>query len=209
MQPQPSQSRGPRRQTAFGVALALAAAILAGCVSEPGTGAVRPEVQVELARLNDRQNALSSKQAAQLNGLLASEAALSAFLSNTTTRGYDGLHGSQIEHLAADGRSSLWYPGNNQLLPGQWTVRARPSGLGVCFRYGAATYNPVTGTSGSDWECENARVYLLSTKEVVAGDPLHLSAGPLPYVLPRGDISINDALKRSGRAANARNKNIW
>ncbi|MFY8113052.1 MAG: hypothetical protein ACOVOC_02505 [Rhabdaerophilum sp.] len=59
-------------------------------------------------------------------------------------------HGPQVSYRAADGRIWLWYPGNKEILAGEWKVLA--SGP-ECYRYGENTHNPLTGVTGSKWEC--------------------------------------------------------
>lgn len=70
-------------------------------------------------------------------------------MANLTVVSY-GAHGPQVSYRSQDGRIWLWYPGNKEILAGEWKVLA--SGP-ECYRYGANTHNPLTGVSGSHWEC--------------------------------------------------------
>lgn len=172
----------------------------------PGT---TPEQRAEAERLVAKAAAIPAERVSDLQAVTATPEALLSFLSNTTVRTYSGFHGSQIEHLTADGRTFLWYPGNMRPVPGRWTVRQRGSRVQMCFQYGANTYNPADNTRGGDWECGPSRLYLLGAEEIAQGDPLDLSSGRLPFVLQRNNVSINDALKQSGRVPTSANKISW
>jgi hypothetical protein len=172
----------------------------------PGT---TPEQRAEAERLIAKAQAIPAERVSDLQAVTTSPEALTAFLSNTTVRTYDGYHGSQIEHLTADGRTFLWYPENMRLVPGLWTTRKVGARVQMCFQYGANTYNPADNTRGGNWECRGSRGYLIGAEEIAEGDPLSLASGRLPFALQRGNVSINDALKQSGRTANASNKITW
>ncbi|MDO5706800.1 MAG: hypothetical protein Q4G49_17240 [Paracoccus sp. (in: a-proteobacteria)] len=111
-----------------------------------------------------------------------------AMLAATTVKSYSRAHGTQIEYLAPDGRSFLLYPGNRMILPGEWQIRGSGPIKGeMCFRYGANTYNPVTGARGSAWECGFLTDYLVYNDEIRDGDILNLSRRTQPPArLPKG-----------------------
>lgn len=116
-----------------------------------------------------------------------------ALLANTTVKTYSRSHGTQIEYLAADGRSFLVYPGNGSVLPGQWQIRGSgPIKAEMCFIYGANSSNPVTGSRGGAWDCGFLTDYLVFRDQIVDGDPLGLQKmTALPSPLPaRTDLSI-------------------
>ncbi|MDO5632925.1 MAG: hypothetical protein Q4G22_13970 [Paracoccus sp. (in: a-proteobacteria)] len=110
-----------------------------------------------------------------------------AFLSDTTVRSYSGPHGTQIEYLAADGRSHLLYPGNARIVPGEWQIRGSGEiNAEMCFRYGPNTYNPATGSHGSNWECGFLTDYLMYRDEIIDGDVLRLAGRTVvPAPLPK------------------------
>ncbi|MBV9078895.1 MAG: hypothetical protein JO048_15645 [Methylobacteriaceae bacterium] len=99
--------------------------------------------------------------------------AFASRVGGKTYLSFSPQHGTQVEYLSSDGRAYLWYPGNQQVLAGQWRAEPDPfapkfleSPIGsgniyeapprfrLCYRYGPATYNPVTGSSGDKWECQ-------------------------------------------------------
>lgn len=70
-------------------------------------------------------------------------------MSNLTVVSFNA-HGPQVSYRAGDGRIWLWYPGNKEILAGEWKVLAAGA---ECYRYGANTFNPQTGIAGGNWEC--------------------------------------------------------
>ncbi len=153
-----------------------------------------------------QKNAARQAGAVQAHKMAASPAEVQKFLSNTTAKVWN-MHGTQIEYLAADGRTFLWYPGNAKVLPGRWKLQKASYGLEMCFLYGEATYNPITLQRGGNWECDMAAYYLLDRDELVAGDPLRLERITVPFVMPKGsNVSIAQAMSKAGfgklRAAN-------
>lgn len=116
-----------------------------------------------------------------------------------TTKNWSRWHGTQIEYLAADGRSYLWYPGNHVIVPGYWKTKKDWAGnTQICGLYGGDTYNPVTGERGGNWECYFAYDYLIEHEELVQGDPLRLKQ-QVPFVMPKKiDMSISQAMEKAG-----------
>lgn len=126
-----------------------------------------------------------------------SPAAVQEFLSDTTTKVWNA-HGTQIEYLAANGQTFLWYPGNATAVKGRWKLQMARYGLEMCFLYGESSRNPLIGQQGGQWECDMAAYYLLNRDEIVAGDPLRL-ARAVPFALPRGaNVSIAQAMEKAG-----------
>ena len=112
-----------------------------------------------------------------------------------TTMTFGASHGTQVEYLGAQGRSYLWYPGNRVILDGRWRYtpfRTASAVLpGICFAYGANSYNPVTGARGG-WECEPVAVYRAHVVETVAGDIFGLSTRPEPpFDLPADRTTLS------------------
>lgn len=121
-----------------------------------------------------------------------SPAQLKTQISGRTHRAYSSQHGTQIEYLAANGLAYLWYPGNERAVVGRWSVEPydrNPSAGVVCFSYQNA-YNPVTGTAGAR-HCITAAQFNNTHRESRAGDPFNLSAGRVPYVLPKRNLSFD------------------
>ena len=116
-------------------------------------------------------------------------------------------HGTQVSYSRSDGATFLWYPGNGVVLPGQWMTKAvtgplrgrEQTVISLCYKYGSNTYNPVTGTTGGDWTCYPAGIWLSTIVESRAGDifGLSLSSRP-PFVLARERTTLQALLQRAG-----------
>ncbi|WP_417607666.1 hypothetical protein [Primorskyibacter flagellatus] len=142
---------------------------------------------------------ISARRAAagQVHKMAETPSAVQSFLSDTTTKSHS-IHGTQIEYLAANGETFLWYPGNNRGVSGRWKLQIASYGLEICFLYGEGSYNPVTRERGGSWKCDMAAYYILKRDEIVSGNPFRLSR-KIPYVLPKKiDISLDQAMRSSG-----------
>jgi hypothetical protein len=104
--------------------------------------------------------------------------------------------GTQVEFLAEDGWSYLWYPGNRGPVRGQWTLHQWYREYAVCFRYGAATLKPFTKDPRDTFDCTLLTEYAPTVTETAEGDPFDLSSGRLPFVLVRDQTTIDALLKR-------------
>lgn len=115
------------------------------------------------------------------------QAQLRQHISGKTAVTYMGMqHGTQIEYLDPDGGAHLWYPGNRIVLHGEWKIDSVGTGSGICYRYGANTYNPATGQSGGSWQCSNAHNSEFFVVDRVTGDPFQLrSADAVPSILEK------------------------
>ncbi|MBX3498962.1 MAG: hypothetical protein KF889_05915 [Alphaproteobacteria bacterium] len=131
-----------------------------------------------------------------------------ANLSDRTRNVHDSGHGTQINYTSTDGRSFLWYPGNNAILPGFWKVERRQGVIWgtrqdivhVCYRYGSNTYNPVTGSQGAGWDCSYAALSLRRTRESATGDVLGLTQrSAVPFVLDREPTTLRQIATKVGR----------
>lgn len=131
-----------------------------------------------------------------------------ANLSDRTRNVHDAGHGTQINYTSADGRSFLWYPGNNVILPGAWKVERRPGSIWgtrhdivhVCYRYGPNTFNPVTGSQGAQWNCSYAALSLRRMRENAVGDVLGLARrSNVPFVLSREPTSLQHLATKIAR----------
>jgi hypothetical protein len=120
--------------------------------------------------------------------LLAAVSAVSAAsLANKTQQSYSPGHSMQIEYLAADGASWLWYPGNTKVLAGEW----KAEGSDLCFRYGKNTYNPVTRQKGGGWDCAPLKVYNQTLVSSTKGDIFGLAGRKkVPFDLPKKLLPI-------------------
>lgn len=113
------------------------------------------------------------------------EQGLHSRYSNATSLDYTTKHGTQVEYTSIDGRAFLWYPGNSRLVIGRWRTETDKHGSGrICFKYPSSSYNPVTQTYGGSWSCVRAADYIWGEEEYARGDPLNLSSGNMPFVMP-------------------------
>jgi hypothetical protein len=121
---------------------------------------------------------------------------------NKTMVTYDRAHGTQVEFIAANGKTYLLYPGNKVVLRGSWKLSKTdiPKVFNLCFKYGANTYNPATGNSGGSWECQAAGFYLVNVVDTGEGDVLGLSRQKQPPVeLSRRKTSLKQLLRLAAR----------
>lgn len=125
--------------------------------------------------------------------------AVRRYYSDRTIMNFDPIHGTQVEYIASDGSSYLWYPGNRIALPGHWSVERGLSENKLCYRYGANTYNPATRQSGTNKECEDLSTSVLFMTEIVPGDRFGLKSGRIPFVLDRGQTTIRALSEKGGR----------
>ncbi|MGX1196102.1 hypothetical protein [Parvibaculum sp. MBR-TMA-1.3b-4.2] len=84
-------------------------------------------------------------------------------------------HGTQIEYTSADGEAHLWYPGNSRVLHGRWKIEQEGGFTKVCFAYEGASVNPLTGHTGSGFECGAVQSASMSTVDSVEGDVFQLA----------------------------------
>ncbi|WP_143145772.1 hypothetical protein [Devosia enhydra] len=111
-----------------------------------------------------------------LFGLSSFPALAQSSLVNKTQLFFGPGHGTQVEYLAKGGTSYLWYPGNRVILRGDW----KTEGNRICFRYGANTYNPVTGQRGATWSCQLLSEHRRFMTESRTGDVLGLAGRDKP-----------------------------
>lgn len=127
--------------------------------------------------------------------LLGSLGSHAASIGGYTNLSYSPVHGTQIEYVANGGSNYLWYPGNAVILPGHWKAK----GKDICFKYGANTYNPATGSAGAKWECMPLDLHKFSVKERAVGDPFGLAKRTaVPFVLSKFKSSLSAVAKRLG-----------
>lgn len=123
--------------------------------------------------------------------LLANLGAASALeFGGWTTMFYERGHGTQIEYLAPNGKSYLWYPGNNVVLMAPWQKKPKQ----ICYLYGTNTYNPVTGSRGGKWQCTSLSTYTGMVAEQAKGDVFGLveaaRKNTVPFVLRKSKTTI-------------------
>jgi hypothetical protein len=143
---------------------------------------------------------MTAARAAPAEDATSTAAKIRSAYAGKTRMTYSFGHGTQVEYVAPDGRSFLWYPGNRKAVPGRWKVAVdvdEPDEISLCQLYPSASYNPVTRTFGGSWECEDARRALSRTRETLSGDALGLSRSRAPpFVLARDQTSLAELLRR-------------
>ncbi|MGB4908217.1 MAG: hypothetical protein WBP15_06755 [Tabrizicola sp.] len=188
------------------VAAIALAFLVSACVDTSNAPA---ELRPELERMDARDAAMSAEGKATYRALYSNGAKLSAFLSNTTVRHFDALHGTQVEYLGSDGKTALWYPGNAVPVFGLLKVKQTLDGPDMCFLYGQNTYNPVTDETSGRWECGDASLYLIGAAEVVNGDAFGLMQGRVPFRLSKENTTLKALAGRAGSKKLSPNKVNW
>ncbi len=108
-------------------------------------------------------------------------------IADFTTMLYDS-RGTQVEYNAANGKTYLWYPGNPEIVRGQWKLKRNGKSVNICFKYPAGA---TTGRVAGDWQCQGVQPYLDGARQRSPGDGLRLSkTKAAPFVLKREKTSI-------------------
>jgi hypothetical protein len=139
---------------------------------------------------------------------------VAAYYANRTVKTYGPGHGTQVEYFSRGGKCYLWYPGNRRISSCRWKIEQRatksPWSDGndvalphICFSYGPNSSNPVTGHTGSGWQCKRALMtstdkdgkvsfklpppgFPPATADSVSGDPFGLeNREGVPFVLEK------------------------
>jgi hypothetical protein len=187
--------------------VALAVALILSACHDINDAPV--EIRPELERIDAREAAMSAEGKATYRSLYSDGTKLAAFLSNSTVRHYDALHGAQVEFLGTDGKTALWYPGNSRPVFGFWKIKQTFDGPDMCFLYGSNTYNPVTKQGGGSWECGDASLYLIGMAESVEGDLFRLMTGRVPFALSKEETTLKQLAGRAGTGPLGANKVNW
>ncbi len=113
--------------------------------------------------------------------LQAAARSSAAGVTNTT---FSASHGTQVEYVATDGNTYLWYPGNATIVRGHWRKGEMQGFPAICFAYQANSYNPATGSVGGQWECEPTLLYSHGIVDQNPGDVFGLrSRSVVPFSL--------------------------
>lgn len=139
---------------------------------------------------------------------------IASFFADRTMLSYSAQHGTQVEYIAPNGDTFLWYPGNDAILRGQFTVlwekgsaeiddpeqgryRGQINLNYVCFRYAANSYNPATGHRGGGYECGAYARQREVLKETRKGDVFGLAGRAVaPFPLGRDAQTLSSLQKR-------------
>lgn len=144
---------------------------------------------------------LATDEATAMKAAMATQEAGSAYLSGTTALSMSPGYGTQVEYLAPDGRSFLWFPGQIRTTPGHWRVDRDGTGQPrMCFLYGADSYDPVQQTYGGNWECAALGQYFGHLMQLAKGDPfgLHDGMAPFPMLRPPYGLDMKGAQAEGG-----------
>ncbi len=104
--------------------------------------------------------------------------------------------GTQVEYLAENGRTYLWFPGNRRLVLGSWIVRRWREKYEVCFSYSRSSRDFVTGATGDNLTCDLLSNYPETITEIRQEDSFDLSSGTLPFVLERDQTTFDALLSK-------------
>lgn len=142
---------------------------------------------------------------------------IASFFADRTIVSHSPQHGTQVEYIAPNGTTFLWYPGNDTILRGTFNVlwenasaeiddpqegryRGQINLNYVCFRYAANSYNPVTGHRGGGFECGSYARQREALRETRKGDVFGLAGRTkAPFPLGREPQSVA-ALQKLGAA---------
>ncbi|MFT6772497.1 MAG: hypothetical protein ACJA1L_000201 [Paracoccaceae bacterium] len=147
-----------------GVAAAVALAI-AGCAPGARLGG---DVKSAIAEVNARENRFASYPQPDMTYLSFSKG-----------------HGFQVNFIAPEGKSWLWYPGNRAGLPEDYKLGTVSGQKAICWRHPSGSYNPATRTGGGAFQCSNLAFEQRTIVAAPPGDPYALATGKLPYRLDR------------------------
>lgn len=158
----------------------------------------------------------ATPRGASLPGAAADPEVVAAFFGDRTVLTHSPRHGTQVEYIAANGDSFLWYPGNETILRGAFAVlwenasaeiddpqdgryRGQVKLSHVCFRYGANSYDPASGRRGGGFECGAYARQREAVKETRKGDVFGLATrASAPFPLGREAQTIAALQKRVG-----------
>lgn len=108
--------------------------------------------------------------------------------------------GTQVEYLADDGRSYLWFPGNRRLVRGHWIVRRWREKYEICWSYGPNSRHFITGERGDKLSCDLLSNYAVTIAEIREDDSFDLASGRLPFVLKRDQTTFEALLQQIARS---------
>lgn len=118
---------------------------------------------------------------------------ISDLYADKTRISYGPRHGNQVEYTDANGKAILWYPGQDQVVVGAWSV---PEEKYVCFHYPGIAVDRIAGGLSDRWAChviEDA----VAGSETLDGDVFNLTkAYWVPYGLNRHPRTSVDEVKR-------------
>jgi len=118
------------------------------------------------------------------------------YFSGNTLNYYARGHGTQVEYMAPNGYSYLWYPKNKAIVPGKWKVEVMYRRVHICYKYPSNSYNALTLQWGGKWHCADADGSLDDNLERIKGDPFGLRTG-LPFKLYKSKTNFKRLAKKA------------
>ncbi len=120
-----------------------------------------------------------------------------SYYAGNTVMSYNKPYGTQVEYFFPNGKTFLWYPGNRDVVRGEWKVNKGKDGFPqTCFRYQANSVNPYTKVPGGKWQCAQSIYIMFTDKQRIKGDALGLSKG-LPFKLSKRKTSFKRLAKKA------------
>ncbi|AVX02782.1 hypothetical protein MXMO3_00234 [Maritalea myrionectae] len=120
-----------------------------------------------------------------------------AYYKGNTVMSYQKPYGTQIEYFTPGGKTFLWYPGNRDVVRGEWKVGTGKDGYPqTCFRYQANSVNPFTKVPGGKWQCAQSIYMMFTDKQRIKGDAFGLSQ-QMPFKLSKRKTSFKRLAKKA------------
>jgi hypothetical protein len=135
----------------------------------------------QMSMIAGSRQAAGAEQARKLKGRQLA-AALTGALENKTRLIYKKGLGIIVEYTAPGGELRMWYPGEKDVIAGQWGVQQKKKLASACFRFGAA--RSAAPALFEPKECFAAE-QTLGAANVIRdwrGDVFNLMSGRIPYV---------------------------
>ena len=112
--------------------------------------------------------------------------------ADKTRISYGPRHGNQVEYTSPDGKAHLWYPGQDQVVVGEWKV---PDGKYVCFYYPKIAVDRISGGLSDRWAC-HVIGDAVKDSQTLDGDVFDLTQSYwVPYGLNRHPRTSVDEVK--------------
>jgi hypothetical protein len=151
--------------------------------------AAAPPAEVELTEGDLRQMAMIAgsrqtaavEQARKLKGNQLA-AALTGALENKTRLIYKDGVGILVEYTAPGGELRMWYPGEKDVVAGQWAIQRKKKLASACFRFGAAGNTAPILFEPKECVAPEQTLGAASVIRDWRGDVFNLMSGRIPYV---------------------------
>lgn len=120
-----------------------------------------------------------------------------AYYKGVTVMTYKKPYGTQVEYFSPNGKTFLWYPGNRDVVRGEWKANKGQDGYPqTCFRYQSNSVNPYTKVPGGNWQCAQSIYFMFTDVQRIKGDAFGL-AQQLPFKLSKRKTSFQRLAKKA------------